>query len=59
MRSEQELRLECLKLAASLVNCKALQPAQTVAYAMVFHRWVVNDPDDKADLSPLKEKWSR
>lgn len=57
MKSQMELRLECLKLATSLGASKNIAAKDVIPTAMEFFRWIDNNPDDKPDLDKLRTKF--
>ncbi len=40
MRSERDLKLECLRLSSMLAAGKSIPPGQVVSQAMEYFRWV-------------------
>jgi hypothetical protein len=40
MKSQQDIRMECAKLANSMVTSKAIEPAQMITYANILHDWI-------------------
>lgn len=57
MKSRMDMRLECLRLAASLGASKNIPPAQVVPFAMEFFKWVDDDPNDKADTRQIADRF--
>ena len=53
MKSETELRMECLRLATVCASAKIIKGSEVLPYAMEFFRWVDNDPNDKVDTKKL------
>lgn len=57
MKSQMELRMECLRMAASLGIAKVVEAKNIVPTAMEFFRFVDDDPNDEADTSRLGERF--
>jgi hypothetical protein len=41
MKTDQQMRLECMKLAAGMVQSKVITPANVTAKADELYQWVV------------------
>jgi hypothetical protein len=59
MRTLSEVRLECVRLAASLAGAKAIQPKDIIPTAMEFYRWVDEGSDGKVDVGVLIAQYGK
>lgn len=57
MKSRMELRLECLRLAATLGASKNIPPKEVVPYAMEFFKWIDDNPEDETDTEQLASRF--
>lgn len=59
MKTQMEIRLECLRLATSLGASKQIAPHNVVGTAMEFYRWVDGHDGDKATPESVQRLASR
>ena len=59
MKTQAEMRLECIRMAASLAVAKLIGAQQIVPWAMDFHRWVLNGNETASaqDMAALQEHY--
>ena len=56
MKSQMELRLECLKLANTIATGKNIKPAEVIPTAMEYFKWV-DGSDEPAATSRLSQRF--
>lgn len=62
MRSQQEVRLECLKLASSLAQGKVIRPEEVQARAEAYFKWILAEHETQPSvqqMDALKSRYAR
>lgn len=61
MKSERDLKLECLKLASMLATGKTIRPDQVIPQAMEYFRWVDKHEElaNEGDVTRLASHFRR